>query len=303
MAAQHPRRFGVAVVGSANVDLVARAARLPSAGETVLGNAYAEHPGGKGLNQAIAAARAGAAVAFCGAVGDDAGSAIVTATLDADGVDRTHLAIVQGVATGRALIGVDDRGENQIIVVPGANDHVASDAAAACAAGAAVVLAQLEIPLDAVRAALRAGRAHGAITVLNPAPAAMLDGDVLARCDVIVPNEHEVTLLGGADHLLDGGVGTVVVTRGSAGVTLQNAGHPGVVVPSVPVEPLDTTGAGDAFCGALAARLAAGATVADAVRFAVAAGALATTAEGAVPSLPHRAAIEAALGSAVRRAT
>jgi ribokinase len=282
--------FDVCVVGSANLDLVATAARAPAPGETVLGHSYAEHPGGKGLNQAVAAARSGANTAFLGALGSDAAGALLRQVLEVDGIDHTGVHVVDDLPTGRALITVGDDGENSIVVVPGANATVVVDSMPA----AHVVLAQLEIPLDAVIAAFRLGRATGSTTVLNPAPAAELPIELLALTDVVVPNEHEVELLGGPEHLLERGPGTVVVTLGRDGAMWYSATG-STAIPPLPVDPVDTTAAGDAFCGALCARLAAGDQIDVALTWAAAAGALATTAAGAVPSLPRAAAIRAAL--------
>lgn len=288
--------FDVVVVGSANLDLVARTLRLPGPGETVLGSDFAEHPGGKGLNQAVAAARAGASVAFVGAVGDDDAGRTLHSVAATEGIDVSGLSVADGVATGRAVITVDDSGENSIVVVPGANAsaHVGDLPAAT------VVLAQLEIPVATVIAAFAVARTAGSRTVLNPAPVPVggLPDELLSLCDILVPNEHEVELLGGVDELLASGVAAVVVTQGAAGVTVTEA--PDATTWSVEafeVDPVDTTGAGDAFCGALAARLAAGADLRPAVRYAAAGGALATTTAGAVPSLPHAADIERLLSA------
>jgi ribokinase len=285
------REFDVVVVGSLNLDLVTRTARLPAPGETVIGGSYAEFPGGKGLNQAVAAARAGAAVALVGAVGSDHAGARLRDVARDEGIDVSHLA-VGGQPTGRAIISVDDAGENSIIVVPGANAGVnPSDFPTG-----KVIVAQLEIPLDTVTEAFRIARGRGATTVLNPAPATDLPSELLVNCDVVVPNEHEVELLGGADRLLDAGVSQVVVTRGGAGVDVVTRAST-LHLDAFPVEPVDSTGAGDAFCGALSSRLAAGDPLLTAVHFAAAAGALATTQPGAVPSQPHRADIEALVAS------
>ncbi len=283
--------FDVVVVGSANLDLVATTPRLPRPGETVLGSGFAQHPGGKGLNQAVAAARAGASVAFVAAVGDDEAGATLCSVAEHEGIDISQVVVVAGVPTGRALITVDDRAENSIVVIPGAN----SLAHASSLPRATVVLAQLEVPLDTVVDALTAARRAGGRTVLNPAPAPVdgLAPEVLALCDVVVPNEHEVELLGGVERLLAGGVGAVVVTRGAGGVTVFEAG---VVasrsIEAFRVDPVDTTGAGDAFCGTLACRLATGDDLYEAARSAAAAGALATTVAGAVPSLPVAADVD-----------
>jgi ribokinase len=286
----------VCVVGSANLDLVARAARLPGPGETVLGSDFAEHPGGKGLNQAVAAARSGATTAFVGAVGTDHAGDRLCAVAAGEGIDVAALA-TSPTPTGRALIGVDDHAENSIIVVPGANGTVTADQVTATMPSALVVLVQLEIPVEAVGAALATARSTGARTVLNPAPAARLPADLLALCDVVVPNEHELALVGGVDALLDAGVGAVVVTLGARGVRVVTA-HSVTDVRAFPVVPVDTTGAGDSFCGALSARLAAGDDLLDAVRYASAAGALATTVAGAVPSLPRADAVWELLNAA-----
>jgi ribokinase len=282
----------VCVIGSANLDLVTRVERLPTAGETVLGDTYVEHPGGKGLNQAVAAARAGASTAFVGAVGDDHAGRLLRDVAVDDGIDVTEMAVIVGTPTGRALIGVDRTGENQIIVVPGANARVAVVDVPLCR----VAVAQLEIPVECVVAAFSAARLDGATTVLDPAPATPLSDDLVAVCDIVVPNEHEIEVIGGVEALRARGVATVVVTLGAEGALIvDDRGERRV--PSLVVDPVDTTGAGDAFRGALAACLAAGDDIDAAVRWAVVAGALATTREGAVPSLPRRGDIEAALSA------
>lgn len=284
----------VVVVGSANLDLVASAPRLPRPGETVLGTGFAQHAGGKGLNQAVAAARSGASVAMIAALGDDDAGHSLRSIAEGEGIDTTLVERVGDEPTGRAIITVDDRAENSIVVIPGANTSVRVDRLPP-SAPTAVVLAQLEIPVAAVLAAFGAARDIGLRTVLNPAPAPHdgLPDELLARCDVVVPNEHEVALLGGAEALLARGVGAVVVTRGAAGVTVIEARERMPwTLSAFPVEPIDSTGAGDAFCGALAARLAAGDDLRRAVRYAAAAGALATTVAGAVASIPDAAAVQ-----------
>ncbi len=284
--------FDVVVVGSLNLDLVARTQRLPGAGETVAGTDYREFPGGKGLNQAVAAARCGASVAFVGAVGDDEAGHRFRDVVRTEGIDDRWLLTVPDVTTGRALIAVDEHAENSIVVVAGANAEVRWPLDGAPTG--TVVLAQLEVPIGTVDAAFTAARARGSTTILNPAPAADLPDSTIAASTLIVPNEHEVIVLGGFQQLLDDGVDTVVTTLGANGVRIN---RPGTVsaYPPMPVVPIDTTGAGDAFCGNLAARLAAGDDLSTAVRWANAAGALATTIEGAVPSLPRRAAVRTLL--------
>jgi len=285
--------YDVCVVGSSNLDLVATATVLPAPGETVMGRDYHEHPGGKGLNQAVASVRAGAATSFVSAVGDDAAGAMLRAVMDADGIDRTLVRTVAGVATGRALIGVADSGENSIIVVSGANQYVVADALPS----ARVVLSQLEVPITTISAAFRTARAAGALTVLNPAPAQRLEADLLALCDIVVPNEHEIELLGGVEHALAAGAGAVVVTLGAKGAVLHEPTGSTSIAP-FHVQPLDTTGAGDTFCGSLCARLAAGDSRLYALRYAAAAAALSTTVAGAVPSIPRREAVEAFIARA-----
>ena len=278
--------FDVVVVGSANLDLVARTSRLPKPGETVMGSHFFEACGGKGVNQAIAAARAGAKTAFIGALGRDHAGEILLAALVNDGVDVSAVQRVS-VHTGRALIGVSDIGENSIVVVPGANHEITVadiEKNKTLISAAKVLLCQLEVPLAVVQ---RAFELAGSSTtrILNPAPAQVLARELLSRVDVIIPNEYEVELLGGALHLLTLGVKTVIVTQGDKGAVVVDATGTRQVDP-IKVTPIDSTGAGDAFCGMLAARLAIGETVTVALRSAVIAGALATQIEGAVPSLP-----------------
>jgi ribokinase len=278
--------FDVAVLGSANLDLVVGTARLPKAGETVLGHSYREFPGGKGLNQAVAASRIGATVAFVGAVGDDEAGERLLRVAANEGIDTRGVDVIGGVPTGRAQITVDADAQNCIVVVPGANATVSGQGAFGGHPPAAkILLAQLEIPIPAVIHAFAAARAAGSSTVLNPAPAAALPDDLLAITDIIVPNEHEVELLGGATSLQRRGVGVVVVTRGAVGVTIHDR-DTSWTEPAVEVSAIDTTGAGDAFCGVLAARLALDEPLPIAVRWAAAAGAHAATVAGAVPSLP-----------------
>lgn len=285
--------YDVVVVGSTNLDLVATVEHLPEPGETVLATSYAEHAGGKGLNQAVAARRAGADTAFVTCLGtDSAGSGlhrlIVNESIAAHVTDHDG-------PTGRALISVDGDAENSIVVVPGANAHLTLGAVESfrrILERARVILCQLEVPLEAVEAALAIGKAGGARTILNPAPARELPSSLLALCDVVVPNQHEIAMLGGTSALLDAGVGAVVVTLGARGIRIVTA-EGDMEIPPYAVRALDTTGAGDAACGALAASLALGDDITIAARRASAAGALAATRAGAVPSLPYREEIDA----------
>lgn len=284
----------VVVVGSANMDAVARVDRLPAAGETVVGTELAWVPGGKGANQAVAAARQGATTAFVGRVGDDEAGRTLVAALVAEGVDVRALKAAAGSSTGVAMIAVNRAGENTIVVAPSANLALSTDdvdAARSLVDAASVVVAQLEIPLPTVVRAFELARAAGATTVLNPSPVRELDRAVLDLVDVLVANEHEARALG------DPPCPVVVITRGErGGVVIQG----GVTTPfaSVAVAAVDSTAAGDAFCGALAARMDAGRPVDEAVQWAAAAGALAVTVPGAIPSLPTRAAVAALLEEA-----
>jgi ribokinase len=269
----------VYVVGSVNLDLVVRAATLPAPGVTVTGGTFERHGGGKSANQAVAAARAGAAVRMVGAVGqDDLGDEAI-ADLAAEGVDIEGVQRLASAATGVALIVVDDAGENQIAVASGANaelDPATVEAALAGAEAGGVALLGLEVPDAVVLAAARAARAAGLQVVLNPAPARPLADALLALSPVLTPNEPEAAALSGeadpeaaARALAARSGGAVVVTIGPEGALIAEGGSL-ERVPAPKVEAVDTTGAGDAFNGALAASLAGGAVLADAVRAAVA---------------------------------
>lgn len=273
--------FDVVVVGSLNLDLVVRAPRRPDGGETISGSDYAEYAGGKGLNQAVAAARSGASVALVGNVGADSAGHELRSIVREEGIDDRWLTTLDGPPTGRALITVDDDGENSIIVVAGAN----AGAVAPDLPTGRIVLAQLETTVDGVVGAFARARRDGSTTMLNPAPAVALTEALLDLCDVLVPNEHEVDLLGGRDRVASR-VDHLVITLGSAGSDHIH-GDTTVHIDPFDVVPVDTTGAGDAFCGALASRIAAGDDMAAALRYASAAGALATTRAGAVPSQPR----------------
>ena len=284
----------VIVVGSANLDLVATTDRHPLPGETLTGTGYSEYPGGKGLNQAVASSRAGSPTSFICALGTDDAGRFLQSVATSDGIDLSAARVSETMPTGRALIVVDEHGENTIIVIPGSN----AECPPALNIGSSdVVLAQLEVPISTVIDSFTAARAAGARTILNPAPATTLDHSLLALCDIVVPNEHEVELLGGVAALQRLGVEIVIVTRGPKGIDLHQGGEM-TSLPSFAVDPVDTTGAGDAFCGTLAASLASGLELSDACQRALAAGALATTKHGAVPSLPFQADVEALISSA-----
>lgn len=284
----------VVVVGSVNADLVVQVDRRPAAGETVLGSDLATYPGGKGANQAVAAARLGARVGFLGRVGSDAHGEFLRAALDGDGVDTGPLITTEG-ASGVALITVDPDGDNSIIVSAGANGGLTREdvaAAGSLLAGAGVVSLQLEIPLPAVIEAARLAEAAGARVVLNLSPATEVPADLLALCDPLVVNQHEARSLLKRDTddqvtaLLELGARSVVVTLGADGAEVGEGGQI-TSIPSPRVEAVDTTGAGDAFTGALAWRLAAGDGLADAARVAVKVGAAAVRRPGAQSSFPR----------------
>ncbi|GAA4431365.1 ribokinase [Georgenia halophila] len=282
----------VVVVGSANVDVVVDVPRHPQGGETILGGNLRRTPGGKGANQAVAAARAGGAdVSFVGALGRDDDAQLLLDSLTGAGV-RTDLVRASDAATGTALISVTGEGENTIIVAPGANSAVAvDDEVTGRIRQADVVLAQLEIPLDVVLAAARAR--SSARFVLNAAPSRALPEELLAAVDVLIVNEHEARDLAGTDGdpeslaatLLEK-VATVVVTLGAAGALIAERDAEPVHVPAPTVTAVDTTGAGDAFCGVFAAALANGTSTHDAARVACVAGALAATRPGAQAAMP-----------------
>ena len=295
----------VVVVGSINVDLVVTAERLPLPGETVLGGRFAQHAGGKGANQAVAAARVGAQVTMIGAVGTDAHGEIALAALAAEGVDVSRVRRV-AQPTGVALIAVGPRGENQIVLAPGANDELSvADVSLGELGDEGVLLTDHEIPSAVTLAALRAAREAGWTPILDPAPARALSADILQLGPILTPNEHELLVAIGDDNaqaavasLGERNRGPLIVTQGPAGALLVEDGRsqrfPGFPAPAV----IDTTGAGDAFTGVLAAWLAEGQPLGAAIQAANAAGALAVGAAGARAGMPHRDALVELIGPA-----
>ena len=268
----------ITVIGSVNLDLVARAERLPAPGETITGAVLHRFPGGKGANQALAAQRLGADVSLIACVGDDAFADEALALLREGGVDLSQCVIRPGEATGTALIAVSAAGENQIVVAPGANRSLTPDVLSMPATDA--VICQLEIPADTVAAAAQACRGF---LCVNLAPARHVDVSILQRADLIVVNETESAWYGGS---LRACAGMVAVTRGSGIATLSRDGAVVAEVLPPAMDTVDTTGAGDTFTAALTVALVEGRAPAEALRFACAAGAAATTKLGAQTSLP-----------------
>lgn len=302
----------IVVLGSFVADAAYRAARLPAWGETLMGSSFALGPGGKGSNQAVAAARAGAAVQMLSRLGDDAFGRLARDTWAADGIDAS---LVENCATptGSAAILIDEvRGENAIIVVPGACFTLAPkdvEAAAEAIRAAGVLLTQLELPLETVECGLRIAREAGVRTILNPAPAQPLTDTMLGLADFLIPNESEAALLTGlpvesklqaeaaARALLQRGARCVIVTLGAQGALVCAQGADAELVSSFNAGPvLDTTGAGDGFCGGFAAALSEGRTVIDAARFGCATAGISVTRAGTAPSMPRREEILALLG-------
>jgi ribokinase len=292
------------VVGSYNRDTVLRVPRFPRPGETLAALSLARFHGGKGGNQAVAAARSGAQVAIRAAIGTDEAGAEALALWRAEGVDAAAVERISGAPTGEALILVDEAGENQIVILGGANDALPAQAGIPAIGDAALVLAQLETPIEATLAAFRAARRAGAATLLNAAPARPLPEEALALTDILIVNETEAALLLGrageaevlARALAPRHARGVVLTAGAAGA-FWACGDEVLHAPAPPTEVVDSTGAGDAFIGAFAAALVEGLAGREALRRGVAAGSLACRRAGAVPSLPRREAIEALLAA------
>ncbi|AKJ99267.1 ribokinase [Pseudomonas brassicacearum] len=290
----------VVVIGSLNMDLVTRAPRLPRGGETLIGQSFSTIPGGKGANQAVAAARLGAQVAMVGCVGSDAyGQQLRGALLD-EGIDCQAVGVVEG-SSGVALIVVDDNSQNAIVIVAGANGALTPavlDSVDEVLQGADVIICQLEVPDATVGHALKRGRELGKIVILNPAPAShALPAHWYGYVDYLIPNESEAAVLSGlavdsldtaeaaATQLMSAGAGKVIVTLGAQGLMFAN-GSSFEHFPAPRVKAVDTTAAGDTFVGGFAAALASGKSEVEAIRFGQVAAALSVTRAGAQPSIP-----------------
>ncbi len=298
----------IVVIGSLNMDLVARVIEMPKVGETVFGNNFKQIPGGKGANQAVAIARLGGEVSMIGRVGGDNFGDTLIQGLKADGIDVDAIQKVEGIATGTALIMVNERGNNSIVVIPGANfnfnkEDLMTGIEAEKLSSADIVLMQLEIPLEAVSYALKRSKELGKFTILNPAPAVALSNDILKSVDLLLPNETELeglsgiptdtkeNILKGTRVLLDKGVRALLVTLGDKGAVYVSK----EVVEwfsAYPVAAVDTTAAGDSFAAAVAVALSEEKSLKETIDFAMKVGALTVTKEGAQSSLPYRQEVE-----------
>jgi ribokinase len=291
-------------VGSINMDLVARMPKIPRPGETLLGGAFKMIPGGKGANQAVAAARLGAQVIMIGCVGNDSFGEEMRVTLSNEGIDTTHIRVHPEQSTGVALIQVDSQGQNSIAVASGANFCLTSEdieKALQAIGGFDALVMPLETPLETIYTACRIASGKGALVLLNPAPAQVLEKDLLQMIDYLIPNEFEIALMAdltiqsafdlnqAASKLLSQGVKNLIVTLGSRGAIYFNGdAKDNLSIPAFQVETVDTTAAGDCFVGALAVGLCEGKSISAAAEFACAAAAISVTRFGAQPSLPSR---------------
>ena len=296
----------IAVLGSINMDIVVKCARLPTPGETITGHEALEIPGGKGANQAVSASRAGGQVTMIGRLGDDGFAEELWNTLKQDRINTDHVIRTHSSASGIAIVAVEDSGENSIMVVPGANGRVTPsdvDQAATAISKADILLLQLEIPIDAVERAICIATDSNVTVILDPAPMLEAVSDKMMRVDVICPNQSEATALAGhpvgsieaaiavVPLLHQRGAKQVIITMGSMG-TIVSDGNSIDSIPPFKIVAKDTTAAGDAFAGALAVRLGQGASLVDAATFASAAGAIAATRLGAQPAMPQRKEID-----------
>ncbi|MEH7275333.1 ribokinase [Neobacillus vireti] len=287
----------ITVIGSINMDLVTSTNQIPKVGETVLGDSFHSIPGGKGANQAVAAARLGADVTMIGAVGDDTFGTTLVDHLTKQGMNTENIRKVMDTSTGIASITVSE-GDNSIIVVSGANNHVTPEVIEKNEdkiINSHILLLQLEIPLESVIRAVELAKKHRIITILNPAPIQKLPKELLELVDYLTPNEHEQALLfasiEGTEQEVEKLKEKCIVTKGSKGVMINKNGEE-IEIPSIQVEAVDTTGAGDSFNGALAVALSEGAEIEEACRFANVVGAISVTKLGAQSGMPTKKEVE-----------
>jgi len=294
--------MGVLVVGSLNIDIVTYLERMPLPGETVLGDRLEIFSGGKGLNQAVAAARSGGEVTMVGVLGNDANSTTLREVLIKEKINHDHVKEISGFC-GTAVIEVDKKGQNRIIVISGANAELKAESVTEellnSISDKKILLAQLESPISELESIFKSAKARGFYNILNPAPATKLSKEFLSVTDLLVPNQFEAEFLTGikvvdvesaaaaGKMLIDQGVNSVLITRGEEGAVLIVTDSKSVFK-AFKVSPVDTTAAGDAFCGALAVAISEGVDLDSAIRFACAAGALSVQSVGATPSLPTR---------------
>jgi len=294
--------MGVLVVGSLNIDIVTYLERMPLPGETVLGDRLEIFSGGKGLNQAVAAARSGGEVTMVGVLGNDANSTTLREVLIKEKINHDHVKEISGFC-GTAVIEVDKKGQNRIIVISGANAELKAESVTEellnSISDKKILLAQLESPISELESIFKSAKARGFYNILNPAPATNLSKEFLSVTDLLVPNQFEAEFLTGikvvdvesaaaaGKMLIDQGVNSVLITRGEEGAVLIVTDSKSVFK-AFKVSPVDTTAAGDAFCGALAVAISEGVDLDSAIRFACAAGALSVQSVGATPSLPTR---------------
>jgi ribokinase len=276
-------------VGSANVDLVYTVDHLPAPGETVTAADLSVFPGGKGLNQAVAASRAGAQTTLVAAVGRDSHSGTVLGTIAQENIDADHVRAVKA-ATGTAVVTLDAKGENSIVILPGANAELTelTEADRALISSCAVLVCQLEVPDSVIVEAITTARAAGRTVILNPAPVRAVSRSLLDLVDVLIVNEHEARQL----PVRQPTVPCVVTTLGSKGAVLEQRGEDALSIPPRRTTAVDTTGAGDTFVGTFAAEVAAGTTYEAAARRATVAASLSVEVRGAVPSIPTRQAVD-----------
>ena len=295
----------ICIIGSIGYDLTTYMHQFPKAGETIVGKKFIQNPGGKGDNQAIAAARAGGDVTFIGAVGDDNYGELLKKSLEANKV-KTHLKIVPNMSSQIATILIDETGENRIVIVPGANNFVDKkqiDDNFGIIKECDIILMQLEIPMETVEYVVDKFYELNKILILNPAPGAELSDNIIKKCTYLTPNENEIGLItkmpydtidsikSAAKSLIDKGAQNVLVTLGDKGAYLKNKDED-IIIPTMKVKAVDTTGAGDCFNGVFAMYLALGKSVIEAIKYANVASSISVTRPGTVPSLPYKEEVE-----------